>query len=98
MMAYAGRLRYLLHYLLSLAMILVGVLAGFQYDWPDFVHTDYGFPFVWATHTTVTIIGPVDQWRVSLANLALNVAIWLAISYIVSIALLRTARPAAKVS
>jgi len=97
-MAYAGRARYLFHYLLSLATVLVGVLVGFQYDWPDFVHTDYGFPFVWATHTTVTIIGPVEQWRVSLVNLTLNVATWLAVSYIVSLALLWRTRVTAKVS
>jgi hypothetical protein len=26
-----------------------------RYDWPDFVHIDYGLPLKWATHTLVTI-------------------------------------------
>ena len=69
-------------YLLNIAAVLVGVLFSFQYNWPDYVHTDYGFPLAWATHTTTTIVGPVDKWNVNLANLVLNIVFWLSISFL----------------
>ncbi len=73
--------RSILLYLLSIAAVTFGVLVSFQYNWPDFVHTNYGLPFIWATHTTVTITGPVDKWNVNLANLFLNIVVWLSISF-----------------
>ncbi len=72
--------RYFTACLLSFAVVSFGVFVSSQYNWPDFVHTNYGFPFVWATHTTITIAGPVDKWNVSLTNLFLNMIFWTSIS------------------
>lgn len=74
-------------YLLNLGICLSGVLVSFHYDWPDFVHTDYGFPLAWATHTTVTIAGPVDRWTVKLDLLALDIAFLVLVSSLLSICL-----------
>jgi hypothetical protein len=73
----------LLLYILGITTVMFGVLVNFEYNWPDFVHTDYGFPFVWATHTTATIIGPVDKWNVDLAKLFLDIVAWLSVSYLI---------------
>jgi hypothetical protein len=74
--------RHILLYLLSVATISFGVLVSFQYYWPDFVHVNYGFPFIWITHTTITIAGPVDKWNINLVNLFLDIAIWLLVSHL----------------
>ena len=37
---------------------------GNRFDWPDNVHIDYGFPFVWSTQTLSTITGAVNLWAV----------------------------------
>jgi hypothetical protein len=66
--------------LLTTAMILAGVLMAFHHDWPDYVHTDYGVPLVWAVHTESAITGPVDIWRVDPTNLVANIAIWTVLS------------------
>jgi hypothetical protein len=47
-----------------------------RYDWPDFVHIDYGFPLKWATHTLVTITGPANTWTVDIPSLLIDIAIW----------------------
>jgi len=69
-------------FILSFAIIwtvvtIVTLTWGFRYDWPDFVHVDYGFPFVWATHTLSTIVGPADIWEVSITALSMNLLLWL---------------------
>ena len=53
---------------------------AFHYDWPDYVHNDYGVPLLWAIHTESAITGPVDIWRVNPTNLVANVAIWTVLS------------------
>lgn len=73
-------LRQLIAQLLTTAMILAGLLIGFHYDWPDYVHTDYGVPLLWATHTESAITGPVDIWRVNVPNLIADVVIWAILS------------------
>jgi len=70
----------LIVHLMNFAVVLAGVLVAFHYDWPDFVHTNYGYPFVWARHTTVTLLGPVDKWEVNLLYLALNIGVLMLIS------------------
>lgn len=62
--------------LVSFAMVLA-VTWGVEYNWPDYVHIDYGFPLVWGTHTLNTIHGPVDIWHVSLMFLVIDLVIWL---------------------
>jgi len=68
-------------YLLSLATVSFGAIVPFHYDWPDFVHTDYGFPVVWATHTTITFAGPVNSWSVNVLNLIVNITVWMSVSF-----------------
>jgi hypothetical protein len=80
-------IRFAFRYLLNLGICLSGVLVGFHYDWPDFVHTDFGFPLAWATHTTVTIAGPADRWTVKLGLLALDIAFLVLVSFLLSIGL-----------
>jgi hypothetical protein len=69
------------------ALTLLAVLFGFHYDWPDFVHTDYGLPLTWATHTESTFVGPVDTWTVNINNLALDLGIWLVIMIVIVFAI-----------
>ena len=76
-------MRLLLAQLLTAAMVVAGLLVGFHYDWPDYVHTDYGFPLVWATHTESTIMGQADIWLVSPINLITNISIWTILSIVV---------------
>jgi hypothetical protein len=67
---------------LTVAWSIITILAltwGVLYNWPDYVHTDYGFPLTWATHTTDTFVGPVNQWTVNLTALAEDLVIWLGI-------------------
>ncbi len=58
------------------SLTLMGVGWGVKYDWPDFVHVDYGFPVKWATHTLITFTGPADQWTVDPTMLLLDIALW----------------------
>ena len=69
-------LRLFLAQLLTTAMIVAGLLMAFHYDWPDYVHTEYGVPLLWAIHTESTFTGPVDIWRVNATNLITDIAIW----------------------
>lgn len=60
-----------------IALAITALIWGFRYDWPDFVHVDYGFPIVWATHTLSTIAGPADIWQVNITALSIDLLIWL---------------------
>lgn len=62
-----------------IVVIAVGLLFGFNYNWPDYVHVDYGVPLNWATNTLSTIAGPSDLWSVNISNLLIDLAFWLAI-------------------
>lgn len=59
------------------AITILALTWGVHYDWPDYVHTDYGIPLTWATHTTSAFIGPANLWAVNTANLLVDLAIWL---------------------
>lgn len=63
-------------------LTILGVSWGIRYDWPDNVHIDYGFPLVWATQTTSTIVGPVNLWTVDIPILMMNLSLWLGIMLI----------------
>jgi hypothetical protein len=56
---------------------VLAMVSGVQYDWPDNVHTDYGMPLTYATHTTSTFVGPADLWSVDIGALAINLTLWL---------------------
>jgi len=58
---------------------MIGAGWAVKYDWPDFVHIDYGFPMKWSTHTLVTFTGPTDKWSVDPTMLLINIALWQAI-------------------
>lgn len=57
-------------------LTIIGVGWGTRYDWPDFVHIDYGFPSNWATHTLITITGPTDHWTVNITMLIIDLILW----------------------
>jgi hypothetical protein len=65
------------------AIIILALLWGFQYNWPDNVHTNYGIPLTWATHTTSTFAGPADLWSVNIGNLCFDLALWMGILIVV---------------
>jgi Kef-type K+ transport system membrane component KefB len=73
-------LKVLLAQLVTAAMIVAGLLMGFHYDWPDYVHTNHDVPLVWAIHTESTIAGPADIWRVNATSLIADIAIWAVLS------------------
>ena len=60
-------------------LLTVSLLWGFYYDWPDFVHIDYGFPLTWATNTLSTIAGSANLWEVNLTFLLTDLLLWLSI-------------------
>ena len=74
-------MRKILYFLTFLIIWLIitaaALLWGITYNWPDFVHVDYGLPLVWATNTLSTIIGPISQWSVNITNLLIDVVFWM---------------------
>ncbi len=58
--------------LLTLAALIYGRPVSF----PDNVHILHGLPFTWGVHQLVTIVGPVDTWRVNMISLTLDLAFW----------------------
>lgn len=67
---------------------VIAITWGNQINWPDNVHVDYGFPFVWATQTLSTIVGAVNLWTVDITAVAMNLAFWLGIMVVCSAVLL----------
>ena len=55
---------------------LAALIYGRPVSFPDNVHTLHGLPLTWGVHQLVTIVGPVDTWRVNLVNLVLNLVFW----------------------
>jgi hypothetical protein len=71
-----------LSFMLVWAILLIAALLwGFQYDWPDFVHVNYGLPLTWATHTISTIAGPADFWNVNISYLLADIVFWLSMVF-----------------
>jgi hypothetical protein len=70
----------------AVAVLAVGALGalamsfGVGYSMPDNVHTVYGFPLAWGSHTTDSFIGPVDKWTVDIASLVLDLAAWFGVA------------------
>lgn len=71
---------------LVLALVAFVCLTwGFYYEWPDYVHVDYGFPLTWATHTYSTIIGPpAAPWQVDILALQIDLIFWLGLIVVVA--------------
>ena len=57
----------------------LALLIGFTYNWPDYVHVDYGLPLTWGTNNLSTFAGPVDNWSVNILNLLFDLFFWLGI-------------------
>lgn len=55
---------------------IIAIAGGLTYHLPDYVHTNYGFPLKWGTHTLSTIAGPADIWNIDLWALAIDLACW----------------------
>ena len=55
---------------------VVAMTYGTLFNWPDFVHTDFGVPLTFATHTSDTIAGPVDKWDVNIGALTADLLFW----------------------
>lgn len=72
---------------------LFALLWGFMYDWPDFVHVDYGVPLTWATNTLSTIAGPANLWEVNISNLLIDLVFWFNIITIIVAVLLYRLKP-----
>jgi hypothetical protein len=87
-------LRPLIAQVLTTATILAGLLVSFHFDWPDYVHTNYGVPLLWAIYTESAITGPVDIWSVNVTNLIADIAIWaiLSLALVALIGILRHKR------
>ncbi len=60
------------------AVASIGAMTyGTLVNWPDYVHTNFGIPFTFATHTTSTIAGAADDWAMDLGALTADLAFWL---------------------
>ncbi len=74
------KIEYILSFMIIWLIITAAALLwGITYNWPDFVHVDYGLPLVWATNAQSTIAGPVNQWSVNIATLLIDLVFWIAI-------------------
>jgi len=70
----------LFSFLLIWATITILALTwGTTINWPDNIHTNYGFPLTWSTQTTTSIIGSVNLWSVDITVLIINLVLWLTI-------------------
>lgn len=67
----------LIFLLVWIIVTCLAILVGFAYNWPDYVHVDYGLPLTWGTNTLSTFAGPVDNWSVSILNLFVDLIFWL---------------------
>jgi len=78
-----------------LAAMFLALTWGSKFDWPDYVHINYGFPMAWATHVLSTIAGPADIWLIDTAALFIDLLFWLG-SMVIGVAIIlrfRRGRP-----
>lgn len=61
---------------LLVVVALLSMLWGWVYEVPDLVRVSYGLPLNWGENTLVTIAGPVDNWRINLTSMAIDLVIW----------------------
>lgn len=57
-------------------LALAALIYGRPVSYPDNVHTLHGLPLTWGVHQLISIVGPVDTWRVNLVNLTLDMVFW----------------------
>ncbi|MCS7095144.1 MAG: hypothetical protein NZ988_04990 [Thaumarchaeota archaeon] len=70
----------------TVSLILMG--RGTLNAWPDYVHTTYGFPFIWGVHVTTTFVGRVDFWMIDTTALLFDLLFWEAVVVAFPLALL----------
>ncbi|MCS7117807.1 MAG: hypothetical protein NZ957_03375 [Thaumarchaeota archaeon] len=58
----------------AVSLMLMG--RGILHEWPDFVHTTYGFPLTWGVHVTETFTGPANFWMVDTSALLFDLLFW----------------------
>ena len=64
---------------------IVAMTWGTHYNWPDYVHVNYGLPLTWGVHTLTTFVGPADTWSVDLTALVIDLSIWLGLVLLLSL-------------
>ncbi len=74
------------------AVTTLTLTLGNTVNFPDNVHTDYGFPLDWGTHTTNTIAGPVNRWSVDITSLSIDLVFWLGLMIAVTALMLYTSK------
>lgn len=73
-------------YQIVVALIaLAAFIYGRPVSFPDNVHTLYGFPLTWGVHQLVTIVGPVDTWRVNLVNFSVDFVFWVGLVILIPV-------------
>jgi hypothetical protein len=70
----------LLSVILSIVLTLLGLVRSEYFPWPDFVHTNHGFPIFWLTHQTSAISGPVDLWFFDFFGFLITIIFWFIIA------------------
>lgn len=76
--AHSSRVLALVGCVLTITVVtVIAMIWETTYNWPDFVHANYGFPFVWGTHTLSSFAGPVDEWSVDISMLTYDLSLWL---------------------
>ena len=58
-------------------LAIIGIAYGRTFSVPDAVSKTYGFPLNWGVHQLVTIVGPVDIWRINITNLIIDLGFWM---------------------
>lgn len=69
-------------------LTIFAVTYGFIFEWPDYVHLNYGLPLIWAIHTLNTIAGPVDKWSVDILVLLTDLLFWQGLMAIIVVIIL----------
>lgn len=70
----------------SIAVIFVALLAmvwGSVYSVPNLTRVSYGLPLNWGVNTIDTIAGPVNNWSINMAFLAVDLIFWFAVLLVV---------------
>ena len=71
-----------------ITLTITALSWGLTFNWPDYVHVNFGVPLVWAIHTLSTIAGPADEWVVDLSALIINLIFWLGSMIIIAFLIL----------
>jgi hypothetical protein len=74
------------------AVAILSLTWGSPVNMPDNVHTDYGFPFDWGTHTTSTIAGAANIWSVDISALVIDLVFWLGLMTVITALMLYTSK------